>query len=176
MREKTCLGLLGMVLIVIFAGCINIPVMPPVKPIEPEPMPQLNISHSVSVLGEFHKTPTKPWEHKVGAYHFWAEYDDMTKGAMDILESIFAANKIEVDNSGGKKLKLSIIDVKVEPGFASNYIAKLKVVAGDNIIKEFNGQQKSHLYGTAWAIKMAITNSVLEMLKNDEILVYLNED
>ncbi|MCK4486827.1 MAG: hypothetical protein KAU38_08715 [Desulfobacterales bacterium] len=176
MTRVTHLGLLGMVMIVSLTGCVNIQVVPkPDQPIAPEFLPHLDIPHSVAVLGEFQKIPTEVLVCSGGAYRYRAQLDDLTRGAIIVLEIVFASNKIEVNQNGKKQLKLSIIDAKCESGgFALDYIAKLKVVAGDSIVKEFSGHQRClHLWGTPWAVEMAITNAVLEMLKDDEILAYL---
>lgn len=176
MARVTYLALLGMVLIVSLTGCaVNIQVVPkPDQPIAPELLPHLDIPHSVAVLGEFQKIPTEVLVCSGGAYRYRAKFDDLTRGAIIALETIFASNKIEVNQNGKKQIKLSIIDAKCElVGWALDYTAKLKVVAGDKIVKEFIGHQSSHLWGAPWATEMAITNAVLEMLKDDEILGYL---
>ena len=79
---------------------------------------------------------------------------------------------------GEKELTIAAVDAKCDVGWRSiGYYATIKVKAGREIEKKFKDTRSiGHVFGTVWAVERALDNAVLEMLKDPDILNYLQFD
>jgi hypothetical protein len=158
-------------------GCMDHKILrKPQLTTDPEYLPILNFPNSVAIIKEPLIMNEEVLVCEDIPHRYYVTSEGLTDASVYVLKDIFVRNNVEINNNGNKQLKLSIVEANCEPGvFTLNYITKIKVIAGDNINKTFSGNQTSphNTYTSSWAIEKAIISAVLEMLKDPEIINYL---
>jgi hypothetical protein len=176
--KMTKLAMPGLLLFVLFiglAGCIHHQVMPQLQQVDEPLLPQLNTKQSVAIVA-IHNSTTKPAEFcTAGAHHYHARMDDLTDAAKISLGDILKRKNITVNERSDKIYKISVVNANCVSGFFTmNISVKINVHAGDTITGVFNGTQIiGHVFQTEWAVSMAINDALLNMLKKEEIVHYL---
>lgn len=101
--------------------------------------------------------------------------DDLTEDAMATLVDTFTRKNVPMDSSSQKQIEISIIGAECDlEAFTFNYKVKLRALLGDTTSKEFTGSQRTaNHYTTNSTISDAITYAVIEMLKDGDVLTYL---
>ncbi len=142
-----------------------------------ENLPTLTTSNSVSIIKEPLSNSDEVLLCEDFPHRWYATSKGLNDAAVHALEDIFIRNNIEVNQNGNRKLRLSVIETTCELGaFTVNHNVKIKVVGGSSIDKVFSGNQTAaHNTGVSWAVEKAIVAALLEMLKDPEMLNYLQK-
>ena len=106
-----------------------------------------------------------------------ANENDITQAAQHIAKDMLRQNNIELSESADKSLTLSLVEAVAEGTMVVKANVRMKVKAGENLVKEFHGYQNfsGSLYSLNWAVESATFHSVKLMFEDPEILKYLSD-
>ena len=101
--------------------------------------------------------------------------DALTEDALATLADTFTRKNVPMESSARKQIEISIIGAECDlEAFTFNYKVKLRALLGNSTSKEFTGSQRTaNHYTTNSTISDATTYAVIEMLKDSDVLTYL---
>lgn len=165
--------------LVVYSGCTSHQVIPTPQLIEPHDALKIPISNTVAVRGKRLNPEDKLIVCDSPARDYWATYNDLTNASVAVLKDALRKSNVNVDDHGEKILTLSVVGANCKTEDKIYYLEhtefiKLKVRAGDSIVKEFEGTQTGeHERVTPLNVEMGITCAVLAAIKDPDIIEYM---
>jgi hypothetical protein len=165
------------ILIVLMSACTHIEKDFKPQPIDQAYLPKVQMDDDIAVVGEFQDDPQNalilalPFGHK-----WYADENELVSTAIMAAEDILRQNKVTVNESSQKVIKISFLDANYDMGMWSTQINLIyRVKAGDEITRDFQGSQ--HIgsgHQMHWAIEASASDAVIKLFKDPDILKYLN--
>ncbi len=136
--------------------------------------PTLNVSQTLAIKN----ISTNVGDIVIGHWTGWTVYADLykyTDTSIGILKNILAEQNINVSSSAAKTLELSVYDAEsIQGGWVFKASTSLRVKTGDGLVKEYLGEKRhGNGYGTTSAMERTLVICVQEMLKDQDIINYL---
>jgi len=174
---RTYLLVAGLLLLGMSSGCA-MDHTPKAEPISSGAVPQIQGKGSIAILNIQTDKTVKEFG-RAGYGKLQGDLNTWTEQAVQLLGKELQNNGLKVQVDGEKSIKIAVLDVKLGVSGLEFVAAmpkgnvRIKVETGDGYMKEYEGEKNA--VGPPAACEKALTEAVVNMLKDDRIVEYLQK-
>lgn len=178
MKESIRLGAAVVLVGVLCSGCATFHSNTAPRYLPKDVSIKLNVTQPVALQNISTNAPGT--EQLLGRWTGWKVQGSLhgfTESTIGILKEALQRNGVAVAEKADKRLKLCVDKAtSIQGGMKFSATITVKVITGSGLTKEYHGlQQYGNGYATTSAFELAMGQCVEQMLKDQEILAYLEK-
>jgi hypothetical protein len=174
--SRFCMMVFGALLLVM-SGCA-VSHTPQVEPVEEGSLPQIQGKGTITIANVQPDTNVREFG-RAGMGKLQGDLHTWTEIAAQLLTTELTKAGLKVQAGGQKSIKISVVDLKLDVS-GIDFVAamakgnaRIKVETGDGYSKEYEGEKNA--LRPPNACEKAVTEAVVNMLKDENIIAYLKK-